>query len=65
MTLDKVFPRRRDDVLARKIREGDWEYAALLVLLRIVNATHAMPPGDIDDVLALIAAGAEKEARHG
>jgi hypothetical protein len=56
--------RPHDDVLARKIREGDWEYAALLVLLRIADATHAIPPGSIDDVLALISSEGERK-EHG
>lgn len=43
MTHEAALP--REDVLARKIREGDWEYAALLALLRLVDATHRLPPG--------------------
>jgi hypothetical protein len=64
MTHEAAHP--REDVLARKIREGDWEYAALVALLRLVDATHRLPPGSIDDVLALLSSEGEgKEHGHG
>jgi len=52
----------RNTALARQIRRRDWERVALLLLLAMAEAAQRLPPGDIDDVLALLAE--EKEDRH-
>ena len=43
-----------DTALAVAIRSNQWELVALLLLNAIVDAARALPPGTIDDVLALI-----------
>jgi hypothetical protein len=54
---------RRQGALALAIRRDDWELAALLLLHGIVTAARALPPGAIDDVLALLDAEARREPR--
>lgn len=43
-----------DTALAVAIRRNQWELVVLLLLNAIVDTARAMPPGTIDDVLALI-----------
>lgn len=45
---------RPDTALAAAIRRNEWELAALLLLNAVAEIARAMPPGTIDDVLALI-----------
>jgi hypothetical protein len=42
--------------LAMAIRRKDWERAALLLLVGLLEAARDMPPGTIDDVLTLLSA---------
>jgi hypothetical protein len=49
--------------LARKIEERDWEFVATALLLAMQSAARRLPPGTIDDVLALISLEREEE-RH-
>ncbi len=44
------------------IRRGEWERIALCLLLGISVAARKMPPGTIDDVLALLSRE-EEDAR--
>lgn len=52
----------RNTALARQIRRRDWERVALLLLLAMAEAARRLPPGDIDDLIALLAP--EEEDRH-
>lgn len=54
---------RRESALALAIRRDDWELAALLLLHGIVSAARTLPPGTIDDVLALLDAEASRDRR--
>lgn len=54
---------RRQTALALAIRRDDWELAALLLLHGIVSAAQQLPPGTIDDVLALLDAEASRDRR--
>ena len=51
-------PRHRhvpaNGALAIAIRRNNWELAALLLLDALANAARTLPPGSIDDILALI-----------
>ena len=53
-------PRRRaatapaNSALAIAIRRNNWELAALLLLDALATAARSLPPGAIDDILALI-----------
>ena len=49
-------PRRRQPraALATAIQCSDWELAALLLLDALAAVSRTLPPGTIDDVLALI-----------
>jgi hypothetical protein len=49
--------RRRGVWLRRAIARRDWEMAALLLMLGASRALAALPPGTVDDVLALLGAG--------
>ena len=40
--------------LAAAIRRKDWERAALLLLIGLLEAARNAPPGTIDDVLAML-----------
>lgn len=54
---------RGESALALAIRRDDWELAALLLLHGIVSAAQKLPPGTIDDVLALLDAEASRDRR--
>jgi hypothetical protein len=45
---------RPGSALAAAIRRDDWELAALLLLDAIAAVARTMPPGTVDDVLALL-----------
>ena len=51
-------PERRvapaNSALALAIRRSNWELAALLLLDALTTAARTLPPGSIDDILALI-----------
>lgn len=49
--------------LAASIRRNEWERVALLLLLALTDVASAMPAGDIDDVLALLAQEASDDRR--
>ncbi len=49
--------------LADAISRDDWERASLLLLLAVAAAARALPPGTIDDLLALLSRDAAP-ARH-
>jgi hypothetical protein len=40
--------------LAAAIRRKEWERAALLLLIGLLEAARDVPPGTIDDVLAML-----------
>jgi hypothetical protein len=42
--------------LAMAIRRKDWERAALLLLVSLLEMARDMPPGTIDDMLTLLSA---------
>lgn len=44
----------RTTTLATAIRRKDWERAALLLLIGLLEAARNAPPGTIDDVLMLL-----------
>lgn len=52
--------RRSGQALAAAIQRDDWELAAVLLLEALSSVTRSLPPGTIDDVLALIS---DTEAR--
>ncbi len=47
--------------LAAAIRRKEWERAALLLLIGLMEAARNAPPGTIDDVLTLLSAGGDEE----
>ena len=51
--------------LATAIQHSEWEFAALLLLEALAAVSRTVPPGTIDDVLALISEteGADGAAR--
>ena len=46
--------RPRSGALAGAIARDDWERASLMLLLAVAAAARALPPGTIDDLLALL-----------
>ena len=44
----------RPGALALAIERDDWERASLLILLAFSRTVRRMPPGTIDDLLALL-----------
>ena len=40
--------------LTLAIRRGEWELVALALLLSLSDAARRLPPGTIDDVIALL-----------
>ena len=57
MTPDASHPARRRHprtALAQAIQRNEWELAALLLLEALTAVSRTLPPGTIDDVLALI-----------
>ncbi len=52
---------RRPPALAAAIRRNEWELASLLLLEALATLSRTLPPGTIDDVLALVA-GMEDDA---
>jgi hypothetical protein len=44
----------RTTTLATAIRRKEWERAALLLLIGLLEAARNAPPGTIDDVLAML-----------
>jgi hypothetical protein len=49
--------------LAASIRRNEWERVALLLLIALTEASRALPAGDVDDVLALLAGEAALDDR--
>ncbi len=47
--------RNANNPLAIAIQRGEWERAALLLLLATAAVARAAPPGTVDDLLALLA----------
>lgn len=47
--------------LAAAIRRKEWERAALLLLIGLMEAARNAPPGTIDDVLTLLSADGGEE----
>ena len=45
---------RQGSALAAAIRRDDWELASLLLLDAIATVARTMPPGTIDELLALL-----------
>jgi hypothetical protein len=43
-----------NSALAMAIRSNNWELASLLLLDALTATARALPPGDLDDLLALI-----------
>jgi hypothetical protein len=52
----------RPTALELQIRRREWERVALLLLLAMSITARRFPPGDIDDVIALLSD--EEEDRH-
>ena len=46
----------RTTTLATAIRRKDWERAALMLLIGLLDAARNAPPGTIDDVLEMLSA---------
>jgi hypothetical protein len=46
--------RQSRQALATAIHRNEWELAALLLLEALASVSRTLPPGTIDDVLALI-----------
>ncbi len=51
----------RTTTLGAAIRRKDWERAALLLLIGLMEAARNAPPGTIDDVLELLSAEGDEE----
>ena len=54
MTRRPAAPATRSGALAGAIARDDWERASLMLLLAVAAAARALPPGTIDDLLALL-----------
>ena len=54
MTRRPAVPATGSGTLAGAIARDDWERASLMLLLAVAAAARALPPGTIDDLLALI-----------
>jgi hypothetical protein len=54
MTPSRRTSRAQPGAVAIAIKRGDWERASLLLLIGIALAARRLPPGTIDDVLAII-----------
>ena len=54
MTRRPAASATRSGALAGAIARDDWERASLMLLLAVAAAARALPPGTIDDLLALI-----------
>lgn len=54
MRRTKIERSRGPSALALAIERDDWERASLLVLLAFSATVRRMPPGTIDDLLALL-----------
>ncbi len=47
--------------VAASIRRNEWERVALLLLIALTEASRALPAGDVDDALALLAGEASDD----
>jgi hypothetical protein len=52
----------QERALAAAVRRSEWERVALLLLLGVAMAARKAPPGTIDDVLALLSDGEDRDA---
>ncbi len=51
--------------LARAIERKQWDLAALLLLVGVMEAASRLPPRSLAELLDLVAGLPEEEARHG
>lgn len=55
--------RRSGPALVMALDRDEWELAALLLLEALANVTRTLPPGTIDDLLALISDAEARDAQ--